>query len=149
MLEERLGNTNEMDLSEALVSTNAGLDQLTHVLEDKGGLERQPLHGALHVHSVRFTSGCINRVIVLPCLNNVHDNLRCHDLDKVLNRALGRRSEMHKLRLLGTLPNLHVHNLRCQMVANRQQMKGSGTPQRGPELAKEVLAQRVLHCHTI
>jgi hypothetical protein len=38
MLEEHLGNSNEMDLFEALVSTDVGLDQLTHLLEDKGGL---------------------------------------------------------------------------------------------------------------
>jgi hypothetical protein len=44
-----------MDLFEVLVSTNAGLDQLTHLLEDKGGLERQPLHGAL-ARSGRFVS---------------------------------------------------------------------------------------------
>jgi hypothetical protein len=53
MLEEHLGNSNEIDLFEALVSMNAGLDQLTHLLEDKGGLERQPIHVGHHVRSMR------------------------------------------------------------------------------------------------
>jgi hypothetical protein len=49
------------DLFETLASMNAGLDQLTHLLEDKGGLKRQPLHGALHVRSGCFAiCGCIN-----------------------------------------------------------------------------------------
>jgi hypothetical protein len=56
MLEECLGNRNKMDLFEALVSTNAGLDQVTHLLEDEGRLERQPLHGALHARLRGFAS---------------------------------------------------------------------------------------------
>jgi hypothetical protein len=40
MLEECLGNRNKMDLFEGLVNTNAGLDQVTHLLEDEGQLER-------------------------------------------------------------------------------------------------------------
>jgi hypothetical protein len=47
MLEEKLGNISEIDLFEAPVSMNADLDQLTHLLEDKGGLEREQLHGFL------------------------------------------------------------------------------------------------------
>jgi hypothetical protein len=41
-----------MDLFEALVSMNTGLYQLTRLLEDEGGLERQPLHA----RSGRFVS---------------------------------------------------------------------------------------------
>jgi hypothetical protein len=35
MLEDPLGNSKEMDLFESLISTNVGLDELTHLLEDK------------------------------------------------------------------------------------------------------------------
>jgi hypothetical protein len=36
---------------------NASFDELTHLLNDKGVLEWQPLHGSLHLHNVRF-AGC-------------------------------------------------------------------------------------------
>jgi hypothetical protein len=56
--------------------------------------------------------GCLTQLLVLLCLSNVEGNLRCHTLDNALNCAL-RRSEMRKLRLVGTLPNHPVRNLRC------------------------------------
>jgi hypothetical protein len=76
MLEDRLGNNREVDLFEALVSMNAGFDELTHLLEDKGGLEWQPLHGGLHPRNVCF-AGCvsINQVLLLPCLSKPQGNL--------------------------------------------------------------------------
>jgi hypothetical protein len=45
-----------MHLFEALVSMNAGLDQVTHLLEDEGRLERQLLRGALHARCQGFAS---------------------------------------------------------------------------------------------
>jgi hypothetical protein len=76
MLKESLGNSYEVDLLEPFVSMPAGFDDLTHLLQHEGGLEWQPLHGALYHRSMHF-AGCasIKHLPLLPFPSKVHGNL--------------------------------------------------------------------------
>jgi hypothetical protein len=59
-----------------LYHTYATVDDLAHLLQQEGGMEGQPLHGALHMCSMPFAPiPCMMPLMRRPCLGKVHDHL--------------------------------------------------------------------------
>jgi hypothetical protein len=151
MLKESLGNSSEVDFLEPFIRLHATFDDLTHFSLARRRTGMAPLHGALHMCSVRFVR-CVSikELLLLPCPSKVQGNLWCQAINKALHSALRRWSKLRMLRLLRTLSHLHIHEILTQgslRIIDKQRdprlLKGDQS------LSKEILAQRVLHLPTM